>query len=119
MHLPQLWLYPVTSCRGLQQPMLPLVAGGLFGDRRWMIVGDQYQFLTQRQLPNMVKIFAVLEEGELRLRFNDQLLSVPAPSADKLIEVTVWQATWSNLPATWKSIQVEKHCGGPTGKLRC
>jgi uncharacterized protein YcbX len=91
MHISQLWQYPVKSCRGLQQPMLPLVAGGLFGDRRWMIVGNQYQFLTQRQLPNMVKIFAVLEEGELRLRFDDQKLSVPAPSADKLIDVTVWE----------------------------
>jgi len=91
MHISALWQYPVKSCRGLQQPMLPLVAGGLFGDRRWMIVGDQYQFLTQRQLPNMVKIFAVLEEGELRLRFNYQKLSVPAPSADKLIDVTVWE----------------------------
>ncbi|NDH71032.1 MAG: hypothetical protein EBY50_01365, partial [Rhodobacteraceae bacterium] len=77
MHISALWQYPVKSCRGLQQPMLPLVAGGLFGDRRWMIVGDQYQFLTQRQLPNMVKIFAVLEEGELRLRFNDQKLRLP------------------------------------------
>ena len=71
--------------------MLPLVSGGLFGDRRWMIVGDQYQFLTQRQLPNMVKIFAVLEEGELRLRFNEQKLSVSALSADKLVDVTVWK----------------------------
>ena len=47
MHVSELWIYPIKSCRGVCVDALDLGDRGPRGDRRWMLV-DENGNLTQR-----------------------------------------------------------------------
>lgn len=51
--LTDIYLYPVKSLGGLRVPQAELTARGLRYDRRWLVVDQRGQFLTQRVLPRM------------------------------------------------------------------
>lgn len=48
--------YPIKSCAGLSVDVLNFDEFGPLADRRWLLVDEQGQFLTQRQLPHMARI---------------------------------------------------------------
>ena len=62
-----LFSYPVKSLRACQRQMLTMDAEGLHDDRRWMVVNQRGEFLSQRQLPKMATIGASLTNGQLQL----------------------------------------------------
>jgi uncharacterized protein YcbX len=90
----QMFIYPIKSCAGIEISESPLLNTGLLHDREWMIVDQEGQFLTQRQIPHMVWITPRLTEEalylnapdhkEIRVAFND----VGMPK-----QVTVWRDT--------------------------
>ncbi|OON68778.1 MOSC domain-containing protein [Hymenobacter sp. CRA2] len=51
--LTDLYLYPVKSLGGLRVPEAELTPRGLRHDRRWLVVDQRGQFLTQRTQPQM------------------------------------------------------------------
>ena len=93
-----LHVYPIKSCAGIDLLESTIDMAGLAHDRRWLLVGDDGMFLTQRAEPRMVLI---------RPRFDQDWLCVEAPGmpvlrlplycdgganlADKT--VTVWRDT--------------------------
>jgi uncharacterized protein YcbX len=95
MHVAGLFLYPVKSLRGLAVASAAVDALGFVGDRRFMVVDEHGQFLTQRTLPRMALIETALTARELILR-TDQggscavplQASVPA----EIIPVRVWKS---------------------------
>ena len=52
--LTSIHVYPIKSLGGISLPEAKLSDRGLLYDRRWMLVRPDGQFLTQRQLPQMV-----------------------------------------------------------------
>ncbi len=68
MHLSGLFIYPVKSLRGLTVTEARVDDFGLVGDRRFLVVDDQNQFLTQRALPRMALIETELGRDSLILR---------------------------------------------------
>lgn len=68
MHLSGLIIYPVKSLRGIAVPAVELDEWGLVGDRRFLVVDANNQFLTQRTLPRMAQIETAIEGGNLILR---------------------------------------------------
>jgi uncharacterized protein YcbX len=62
-----LYVYPVKSCRGLAVNSAVVDARGFAGDRRFMVVDAQGQFLTQRAHPRMALIETALTAGNLTL----------------------------------------------------
>ena len=54
--LAAIYLYPVKGCRGVQVERAEVVERGLQGDRRWMIVDQDDQFVTQRQDPRLALV---------------------------------------------------------------
>lgn len=60
MHLSGLYIYPIKSARGISLQSAQLDPRGLQFDRRWMVVDDQGQFLTQRKVPRMALIHVSL-----------------------------------------------------------
>lgn len=103
--------YPLKSARGesLQQAWTDRF--GLAGDRRWMLVDGQGQFLSQRQLPALCRLEALpsADDGELLLSWRGQSMAVPRPAADAgALEVTIWSDRVRARPAaaqasTWLS----------------
>ena len=51
-----LFVYPVKSCAGSSLNSADVTATGFAWDRRWMVVGDDGRFLSQREHPELVLI---------------------------------------------------------------
>lgn len=90
-----LWLYPIKGCRGFNVPAAALAATGLevkgIGDREWVVVDDQGEFLSQRELPKMALIETRLTADSLRLKAPGMLqLEVPFGSEGDVLKVRVW-----------------------------
>ena len=80
MQVTGVFLYPVKSLRGFTVPAAEIDALGFVGDRRFLLVDANNQFLTQRnhlRSPTCV-VFRVLlfkslrDSSELRIRFLDR-----------------------------------------------
>jgi len=80
--LTQLILYPIKSCAGMSVAAATLLESGLSAqgvhDREWMLVTEEGQFLTQREVPRMALIQPRPEGGHLRVSMPGQPdLSLP------------------------------------------
>lgn len=88
----QLFVYPVKSCAGIAISTSRIDATGLAWDRAWMIVDQDGNFVTQRQIPHMCWI---------ETRLSDSALTLCAPGLSPLTiafdhrghrcRVTVWR----------------------------
>ncbi len=90
-----LHLYPVKGCRGIEVAQATLAATGLevdgIGDREWVVVDSEGEFLSQRELPQMTLIGTQLTSTALRLKAPGMLqLEVPFASEGDVLEVKVW-----------------------------
>lgn len=90
----QIFIYPVKSCAGIEVSESILKPTGLSYDREWMIVDQEGQFLTQRQIPHMVWITPRLSHEALFLSApgHDEI-KVPFSRVGHPRRVTVWRDT--------------------------
>jgi uncharacterized protein YcbX len=82
--------YPVKSCRGEALPTARLEPWGLAGDRRWMIVDEDGEAITAREVPELLLIEPRLVDGGLVLSgpdLDDLLVRIPSGPS---VEVTVF-----------------------------
>ena len=90
-----LYVYPIKSCAGISLQRSDLSATGLRHDRRWMLVDETGEFMSQRAHPRMALI---------SVRFAPERMIISAPDMDELevplypqagdsIEVRVWGDT--------------------------
>lgn len=70
-----LYIYPIKSCRGLELKAVRLDPLGALYDRRFMLIGEDGRFLSQRELPRM----ALIEP-----KLGPTALSVSAPHMPQL-----------------------------------
>lgn len=91
-----LFVYPVKSFAG--SPVSSVIVGprGPQWDRNWMVVDEENQFLTQRQLPKMSQITAqVIEDARVELHapgidFMDY--GVDEGSDSEVFKVKIWES---------------------------
>ncbi len=95
-----LYRYPVKSCRGQRLGDAAVEPWGLAGDRRWMVVDAGGEVVTARERPPMLLVTPRLADGALVLTGPGRPdLTVPVPSGDELIPVTVWNSKLLAAPA--------------------
>jgi uncharacterized protein YcbX len=93
--LSELFIYPIKSCAGISLKSAELSATGLRHDRRWMLVDETGEFMSQRAHRRMALISTHL---------SDELLIVGAPGMPdlkiplrqenkSLLDVSVWGDT--------------------------
>ena len=85
-------IYPVKSMRGIAISNARLTTLGLEHDRRWMIIDDQCQFVTQRQLTKLALVVPAIEEAGLVLTATGgERITVPydVPAGERLT-TEVW-----------------------------
>jgi uncharacterized protein YcbX len=87
-----LYSYPVKSLAGIQLPRSELDRYGLRFDRRWMLVDQEGEFLSQRRFPRMALIGQRIVGEELVLYADARReLRLPLePDSGGWIEVRVW-----------------------------
>jgi len=90
--LSQIYIYPVKSLAGIPVSRWPVTETGLQYDRKWMLVDQFGQFLSQRRLPKMALIKTALNEDELVLTAPGMAsLSLPLNPVDgEVISSRIW-----------------------------
>lgn len=90
--LSALVIYPIKSCAGQEQASGEVQPRGLKGDRRWMLVDENGDFLTGRQWPALVRVAArISAEGSLTLAAPAmQELAVPVPDSAVRCNAQIW-----------------------------
>lgn len=108
-HISSLHIYPIKSCAGIALQSAELTRAGLAHDRRWMLVDDAGQFMTQRQWPRMALIRTALDAQSLLLTAPGMdPLRVPLDGSElsgTVENVVVWSAT---VPARAESGRVNE-----------
>ena len=95
-----LYVYPIKSCGGVALSSATVTTTGLRYDRRWMLVDEAGEFLSQRRLPRMALIST---------RFGPERLIVGAPGMPALevllrpetgdrVDVCVWGDAGRGVP---------------------
>ena len=88
----RLFVYPVKSCAGVELPEALLTETGLEFDRAWMVVDEEGEFVTQRQLPRMALIKPQMKHTEVVLRAPGMLaLHLAFDRVEQPMRVRVWK----------------------------
>jgi uncharacterized protein YcbX len=95
LQLSDLYIYPVKSLGGIRLTEAQLDSRGLRHDRRWLIVNERNQFMTQRQTAAMayLKLEPAYNGFLLRHTARPELLPLFVPfeaTPDKTLFVTIW-----------------------------
>ena len=115
--LSQLNIYPLKSASGISLDNAFMEQRGLAHDRRWMVVDDSGQFMTQRTCPSMALINTELVGQTLTLnapRMSE--LSLPLfPTKGESQEVEIWGErceawTANSQSGLWISEYLRKSC---------
>lgn len=95
--LARLFVYPVKSCAGVELREAQLAETGLDLDRAWMVVDEQGEFVSQRELPRMALIKPTLKLTEVVLRAPGMLaLHLRIDTVEEAVKVRLWN---DELPA--------------------
>jgi uncharacterized protein YcbX len=67
LRIAALYTYPIKSCAGITSDTLRFDDLGPLDDRRWMLVDDAGEFLTQREVPALALVRPARVDGGLRV----------------------------------------------------
>ncbi|HEX6124803.1 MAG TPA: MOSC N-terminal beta barrel domain-containing protein [Pyrinomonadaceae bacterium] len=95
MKLSELNIYPVKSLKGISLASAVVEDRGLQFDRRWMIVDENRQFITQREVPRMATISMSVGTGGLTASANGNgTINISRePNTAETATVQIWSAT--------------------------
>ena len=92
IRLSAIHLYPVKGVRGVTATHAQVESKGLRHDRRWMIVDDEGNFLSQRSHPALARLAGRFDGHHLELTAPVQTpLSLDTPDGTQRIAVRVWR----------------------------
>lgn len=111
MQVHSLYVYPVKSLAGIQVSSFHIDEFGPAGDRRWMIVDAERQFVTQRSNPELARIETRLEAGRVIVAIPGAG-EFPLVAGDDECRVRVWQ-DWAKAIYGGKdaSEALSRYCG--------
>jgi uncharacterized protein YcbX len=100
LRLSGLNIYPIKSARGIPLEESEVDGFGLRYDRRWMVVDESGQFLSQRSHSRLALVVPTIRDGALRVDAPGMpTLETPLDPPDTVAtRVTVWD---DSCPATW------------------
>jgi uncharacterized protein YcbX len=92
MHVASLHTYPVKGCHRVDHEEITVQPWGVVGDRRWLIIDEQGNAVTQRELPSLTGLRAnVMPGGELRLSLpGREDLTIAEPVLGPLVRISVF-----------------------------
>jgi len=93
MHLSEINIYPIKSCKGIILTESRIERRGLEYDRRWMLVDRNDWFVTQREYPKLASIRTAVDTGQLTVESEagDRLAIPLRPAKPKRAAVRIWK----------------------------
>ncbi|CAN5713757.1 MOSC domain-containing protein [soil metagenome] len=89
----ELYIYPIKSLGGISVSSATVTERGFEYDRRWMLIDNRNQFMTQRELPALALLqVTTLAEGlQVTHKHSNESITVPfKPTGIDSVIVTVW-----------------------------
>lgn len=122
----RIFVYPIKSCAGVELKESLLIETGLEFDRAWMVVDEEGEFMSQRELPRMALVAPQLKFHEMVLRAPGMLaLHIALDAVEKPCKVRVWDDEckafdMGDIAAQWFTdfLMQERPAGMPAMKLR-
>lgn len=103
IQISQLFIYPVKSLGGISVPAAELSDRGFKYDRRWMLVDEQNQFMTQRQHPQMALLQTGISEEGISIvhkKNSDKKIMIPFSAfTNEMLNVKIWNDVCETVPA--------------------
>ena len=97
LKLSEIYIYPIKSLGGIRLEKANITTRGLENDRRFMLVDDNGQFLSQREYPQLAIFQTAIEGNFLKItnKKTGQNLKVNlSPNSQSLaLSVTIWDDT--------------------------
>lgn len=96
LKISELYIYPIKSLGGISLRQSEVTDRGFKYDRRWMLVDDNNQFLSQREVATMALLKVGLSDNGLTVTntTNADGLFIPFTSAKReFLEVIIWDDT--------------------------
>ena len=69
----ELYLYPIKSLAGISVQSAKAEEMGFEYDRRWMLIDEKNQFITQRKHPNLSQFYPKILEGKIEISHQDAI----------------------------------------------
>lgn len=92
MRISEINIYPIKSLKGIGLDAAVVEERGLQYDRRWMLVDENDDFLTQRKFPVMATIAVSVADGGLSVSHGgDVLIIPPEPEKPRIAHVKIWR----------------------------
>ena len=87
----ELFIYPIKSLAGISIQTAKAEEMGFENDRRWMLIDDENQFITQRDHPNLSQFYPKIKEDKIEISFQDAIHEFSiGESLNKPIFSKVW-----------------------------
>ena len=114
----QLFIYPIKSLGGIAVTSAVVTDRGLAGDRRWMLVNSNNQFLTQRTFSQMALLQTAIANDQLHITHKQTGENIAIPFNEKTGETAVAQIWDDQCPVefvsraadNWFSAQLNMDC---------
>lgn len=119
MQVSALYIYPVKSLGGISLQTAVVTTRGLQHDRRWMLVDEHNNFLTQREHPTLALFKTAIVNDSITIfhsnNENDQIKLPLSPAPAPTIMVNIWEDNCEGQPATttineWFSSKLSIKC---------
>ncbi|MDR3695055.1 MOSC N-terminal beta barrel domain-containing protein [Mucilaginibacter sp.] len=101
LKISELYIYPIKSLPGVTVTKAQVTKTGFEHDRRWMLVGENNRFISQREAPQMTQLLVAIDEDGLKIthKINGESLILPfntpplgGRGASRVV-VTIWDDT--------------------------
>jgi uncharacterized protein len=87
----ELYLYPIKSLAGIAVETAKAQEMGFENDRRWMLIDEENQFITQRKHPELSQFYPKIKEDKIEISFQDSIHEFfIGESLNELILSKVW-----------------------------
>lgn len=116
MILSEINIYPIKSLKGISLDEGKIERRGLQFDRRWMLIDEKNQFLTQREFPKMATINVKILEDALQASNNGEKIHIPfIPEGNESAKVQIWRSkcsakVYENSVNAWFSDILQTSC---------
>jgi len=93
MYLSEINIYPIKSLAGISLRNSTVKERGLQFDRRWMLINEKNEFLTQREFPLMATVnVAIKAEGLVVSHKGSEKQIAFQPQAEETVSVKIWSS---------------------------
>src|SRR5690349_10341010 len=94
MFLSEINIYPIKSLAGIRLDSALVEDRGLQFDRRWMLVDEDRQFITQREVPKMAIVMIEVDGDGLTASVNgDQIKITDGDASGETATVKIWSSS--------------------------